>query len=288
MKHKTLRLIMAMACALGMSGTLLAAGEIGKSDRALYKAAFRDAARGNWVSAGQHAAKAHEKLPGKVLVWLRYKEANSGASFAEIAAFIASNPDWPGIDRLRRRAEEAITDPVSNEEILEWFTRFPPITAPGSTRYARALIATGQSAKATSFVREAWTSLNMTPLEENGFRKEFSDILRHEDHIARLDRLVWDRQVSAARRQMRRVSTGYRHLAEARILLMRRAGGVDNAIARVPVALRNDPGLVYERLRWRRLKNLTDNAVELLQDPPQHWFGRTNGGSSGAFWHAGR
>ncbi len=268
MKHKTLSLMMAVASALAVSSTLLAAAELGNSDRAAYRDAFRDAAAGNWVSAAQHTANAHEKLPGKALVWLRFKEANSGASFAEIAAFIASNPLWPDIERLRRRAEEAMTDTVSNDDILDWFTRFPPISAPGSTRYARALIATAQSQKATSFVRDAWTSLNMTPLEENSFRTEFSGILRREDHIARLDRLVWDRQLSAARRQMRRVSADYRHLAEARILLMQRAGGVDNAIARVPAALQNDPGLVYERLRWRRLKNLSENAVELLLNPP--------------------
>ncbi|MEX2616606.1 MAG: lytic transglycosylase domain-containing protein [Alphaproteobacteria bacterium] len=279
MKHKSLGLIVAVAGILAMSGTLLPASELGPADRAAYRDAFRDAARGDWVSAIRHAAKAREKLPGKALNWLYFKEAESGVGFAEIAAFVAANPDWPHIYRLRRRAEEAMADTDPRDAILGWFTRFPPITAPGSARYARALIATGQSEKAASFVRDAWISLNMTPLEERGFRSDFSDILRHDDHIARLDRLIWDRQVSAAQRQMRHVSEGYRNLAEARLMLMQRKGGVDSAIARIPDALRNDPGLVFERLRWRRLKNLTESAIELLGNPsaevgrPNLWWG---------------
>lgn len=267
MKHKSLRLMIALAGTLAISGTSLTAGELVEADQTAYRAAFRDAAGGNWVSAFLHAGNAREKLPAKALTWLHYKEANSGASFAEIAAFIASNPDWPDIPRLRRRAEEAMTDTDSPDAIIDWCTRFPPLTAPGSTRYARALIAAGQSDKAVAFVRDAWQSLNMTPQEENGFRAEFSGIIRHDDHIARLDRLIWDRQISAARRQMRHVSEGYRNLADARLRLMERSGGVDGAIARVPEALQNDPGLIYERLRWRRLKNLTESAIELLGNP---------------------
>ena len=40
-------------------------------------------------------------------------------------------------------------------------------------------------------------------------------------------------------------------------------------MARVPSALKADPGLVYERARWRRRSGLYDRALELLLDPPR-------------------
>jgi soluble lytic murein transglycosylase len=65
------------------------------------------------------------------------------------------------------------------------------------------------------------------------------------------------------------------------------APGVDAAIAAVPSELRTDPGLIFERARWRQRKDRHDDVVELL-DPPisdaphaerwwalRHWAART-------------
>jgi soluble lytic murein transglycosylase len=49
---------------------------------------------------------------------------------------------------------------------------------------------------------------------------------------------------------------------------------VDRNVARVPDALKSDPGLIYERTRWRRRKRLDDTAREFLLD-----FGALGGGS---------
>ena len=43
-------------------------------------------------------------------------------------------------------------------------------------------------------------------------------------------------------------------------------GGVDVAIKRVPLHLKSDPGLIYERLRWRNRKNMGLKARELLDN----------------------
>ena len=94
-------------------------------------------------------------------------------------------------------------------------------------------------------------------------------MLRREDHIARLDRLVWASYGRAARRMYRYVDEGHQLLAEARLTLRARRGGVDRAIARVPRELRDHPGLVYERLRWRRAKGRDADARDLLRSPPR-------------------
>lgn len=272
-KHIFSRAVLAVAAGFGIgAGALSAHGAgdaaLGESDIAVYRAAFTSAQAGNWRQAAARAAKAKQKLPGKALSWLRYKTPGSGARFERIAAFIDSNPGWPRPMELRRRAEEAMPDTLPRGEVLAWFKRHPALTAPGSTRHARALIATGQHGRATKFLRTAWIDLNMSAREGRAFRREFRKYLRAEDHAARLERLIWDQRIGAARRQMRRVGRDRRNLARARLMLMQRSGGVDGAIARVPEFMRDDAGLIYERLRWRRRKGFTDSAIELLDRPP--------------------
>ena len=270
-KHNLLCTVVALAAALG-AVDLSAHGTddpaLRKSDIAAYRAAFTSAEARQWRQAAKQAANAKQKLPGKVLSWLRYKTPDSGARFEQIATFIDSKPGWPRLMELRRRAEEAMKDTTAHRAVVAWFRRHPALTAPGSTRYARALIASGQQPRATQLLRTAWIELNMSAREARAFRREFSKYLRAVDQAARLDRLIWDQRVGAARRQMRRVGRDRRNLARARLMLMTRRGGVDGAIARVPAALRGDSGLIYERLRWRRRKGFTDRAIELLRRPP--------------------
>jgi soluble lytic murein transglycosylase len=49
---------------------------------------------------------------------------------------------------------------------------------------------------------------------------------------------------------------------------MRKEGGVDTVVAKVPEALRGDPGLIYERLRYRRRHNDVEGARDILINLP--------------------
>ena len=53
-------------------------------------------------------------------------------------------------------------------------------------------------------------------------------------------------------------------LYTARQLLMSKSYGVDNAINNVPTHLKNDAGLNYDRLKWRRKRGRVDSSLEIL------------------------
>ena len=57
-------------------------------------------------------------------------------------------------------------------------------------------------------------------------------------------------------------------LYKARQLLMSRSYGVDNAIAAVPAKFKNDIGLLYDRLKWRRRRGRLDSSLEILFKVP--------------------
>ncbi|MEE9250984.1 MAG: lytic transglycosylase domain-containing protein, partial [Alphaproteobacteria bacterium] len=160
-------------------------------------------------------------------------------------------------------------DSIPDAEVLAWFSRREPRTVKGRMHLARALLATGKREQATALLRETWVNGNFPRRQERSFLRRYRKFLRKEDHVARLDRLLWAGRSWEARRLLRRVEAGQRALAVARIRLRRFRGGVDSAIQRVPKALIDDPGLVYERLRWRRRKGRDEDARALLENPPQ-------------------
>lgn len=242
----------AFAVCFVLTGTSAGGAVLSKQDQTLYKKAFDAARDKKWKTAIRLSRKGRSKLPAKVILWLRAQSGGSGASFDNIATFLEDPDNWPRKHRLRLRAEEIMKAATDEKRTLAWFDKYPPLSAPGVIHQATALHKSNRDAEAVNIIRDAWINLDMHRADERVFRKQFRKHLTKMDNIKRLNRLIWDRRVSAARRQMRRVEIGYRHLSQAKIMLMRRIGGVDPAVARIPPALQDDPGLLFERMRWRR------------------------------------
>jgi len=93
---------------------------------------------------------------------------------------------------------------------------------------------------------------------------------------------LWDGQDAAARRLFPLVGDDWKALAEARMALAEEARNAEALLARVPSDLRDNPGLVYERLRWRRRADQDDAALEILDrqpkklDRPELWWNERN------------
>ena len=235
----------------------------------LAKAAFQALESGQWKKARRLADRVHDPVFGRIVRWLDFAREDTNARFQDIAEFIDRNPGWPQRARLRRRAEDAMTDRTPDEAVLAWFRERDPLSTSGFARYGAALLARGEDARARAMVRDTWVHGNFHKRREWDFDKRYRKFLTREDHVHRLDRLLWEGSYWPARRMLWKVGAEYRALAEARLLLRHMKGNVDRAIARVPDRLKNDPGLVYERLRWRRRKGRDSSARELLVTPPE-------------------
>ena len=243
--------------------------------------AFRAAERGEWQRAFAVMAEVADPLAAKTLSWLYMMEERKPADFATLAGFLLANPDWPWPEQLQIIAEGTITDPADHELIRRLFQDRAPLTTRGSIRYAEALLKVDQDERAQALLRRAWIEGDFSSGEELKFYRKYRRLLTTQDHIDRLDNLLWDYRRSSAMRMLDRVPEGYRKLAMARMRLQRRQHGVDAAIKAVPASLGNDPGLLFDRMRWRRQKRLHDGVVELLLDPPDQlvhpprwWFER--------------
>ena len=184
----------------------------------------------------------------------------------------------PRSSRSSPRARSPTRRPRADPPLLQ---DRAPLTTRGTIRYAEALFRDSQDEPAKALIRRAWVEGDFSPAEERKFYDKYRGLLTTQDQIQRLDNLLSDDRRRSASRMLERVPDGYRRLAIARLKLQRRQARVDQAIEAVPAALQNDPGLSFDRLRWRRQHGQDDAVVELLLNPPEQlvhparwWFER--------------
>lgn len=267
MPVRWLALRLVLGSALLLAAPWPAEAALSAADRQIYHEAFDAARAGDWALAGRRIEKAHDRLLAKVLWWLNLSRGSSGASFSDFTDFVTANPDWPGLLNLRRNAEEAMVG-VSDQTLAQWFQRSPPVTPAGKFKLADILIAEGHEQEGLARIRETWINSDFTAFEEKSVLQRYHHVLRPADHAARLDRLIWDGQYEEAKRMLMRVDPDHRALGEARIALAEMEPGVERLMERVPPALQNDPGLLFERMRWRTRKEHFDDAIAMIEHPP--------------------
>ncbi len=261
-----LRILLSVALIAGAAGSAQAQS-LSEAELQAMRAALSAATAGDRGRADADAAPIRDPLALKILRWCEFSRPGSAGRFADIAAFIEKNPDWPRQKALRMHAEEALageTDAVA----ADWLKRYPPVGAEGRVRAAELTLNAGDAAGGTAALRAAWVEADFTGVDEKNFLARHGAALTSEDDDRRLDRLLWDGKTEAAHRMLPLVSLEYRALAEARLALAAQAPNAEALVTRVPARLQSDPGLLYERLRWRRKKDMIDGAVEILLAQP--------------------
>ncbi len=250
-------------------------------DLAAARAAMDAVTDDRWAEAYAHARRSGDPLVGKLVFFYDTIRRTSEQTFSAVAAFMAANPHWPEPDRLQAQAERAMPPGLPPARVIAWFGGRPPVTGVGGVRLAEALKRNGDSAGARAALRRAWQDGRFSAAEEAAILADFAGYLTDDDHVRRLDRLLWEGRTSEAERMRARVDAGWRALADARIRLRRQSAGVDAAISAVPASLQSHPGLVYERVRWRRKKDRDAEARALLAahsdaaEPDRWWTERS-------------
>jgi len=251
-----------------LASLLLGGAPRAQASEAVYRDALRRLEAGDIAGANLLAATGHDPLLDKVVRWIEISRLHAPTSFAEVQGFLDKSPDWPRQAALRLRAEEQILLEAGPDGLLAWFSGNPPQSRDGKIRYGEALRIKGREAEGVRWIRRAWVEDNFSAPEEKAFLEKFHGLIQSADQIERLDRLIWRQQFDQAKRQMNRVDEGHRWVAEARVMLLNNQGGFDAALRKVPASLENDPGLVYARIHWRRVKGKDRDARALLLKTP--------------------
>lgn len=206
-------------------------------------------------------------VAGRLSTWFGIVN-NTDTSFDDAVYFLDHFGDWPARTTLQRRAEQLMPADLPNAAVLGYFQKYPAVSSRGVQRHVSALLAAGKKADAASVVRGFWREADLEPADETAFLQANGKLLTAADHNARLDFLIWEGRAADARRQLLRVDDGHKALGQARLALAANDGGAETLLAKVPGNLRADSGLTYERVRWRRRHDLTQDAIALLAQQP--------------------
>ena len=218
-----------------------------------------------WNSALKSAAKVKDKEFRNLITWMHLKTTRNGASFNEYKKFIEQNGDYPRINRIRYLAEQKIylrnNSPAS---VISWFEKYPPLGGLGKIKLAEAYLEQGQNDKVRKLIKDGWVTADISKNDLGYYRAKFKKFIDSDDHIRRADYLAWERKYWDLKRMLKYLPTDQKALYNARQILMSNSYGVDNAISKVPQYLREDPGLEFDRLRWRNRRGRLDGSLEIL------------------------
>ncbi|MDA9604690.1 lytic transglycosylase domain-containing protein [Candidatus Pelagibacter sp.] len=218
-----------------------------------------------WSTALSLSKKAKDKSIYNFIQWRHLLTTGNQASFYDYMNFINHNENYPRISRIKYLAEHKLsTDKISPKKIIDWFGINEPLSGFGKLILGESYIKKGNIEKGTSLIKEGWITADLNRSNMKFFRKKYKKYLDSSDYIKRADYLAWENKYWDLKRMLRYLPKDYQLLYTARQILMSKSYGVDQAIKNVPPKLKNDAGLNYDRLKWRRKRGRVDSSLEIL------------------------
>ena len=218
-----------------------------------------------WNSALKSAEKIKDREFRTLVEWMYLKTTGNSASFNDYKKFIERNSDYPRINRIKYLAEQKIyLKNSSPTAIINWFQKNPPLGGLGKIKLAEAYLEQGNFTEVEKLIKDGWTTAEIRKNDLGYYRAKFKKFLTSEDHLKRADFLAWERKYWDLKRMLKYLPKDERALYNARQILMSNSYGVDNAIAKVLAHLKKDPGLEFDRLRWRNRRGRLEGSLEIL------------------------
>ena len=221
--------------------------------------------KSDWINALKTAKKAKDKSIYNFIQWRHLLTKGNKASFYEYLNFINSNHNYPRIGRIKYLAEHKLSnEKITPGKIIDWFGDEEPLSGYGKMILGESYILTGQIEQGKKLIKEGWITAELSKTDLRFFRKKFKKYLNADDYIKRADYLAWENKYWDLKRMLRYLPKDYELLYNARQLLMSKSYGVDQAIKNVPDRFKNDAGLNFDRLKWRRKRGRIDSSAEIL------------------------
>ncbi len=236
-----------------------------KKDFNIAKKSIQAFEKGKWSSALKLSKKTKDKSIYNFIQWKHLLTTGNQASFYDYSLFIKRNENYPRINRIKYLAEHKLsTARVSPKKIINWFGPNDPLSGYGKLILGESFIMSGNVDKGISLIKDGWITADLSRANMKHFRKKYKKYLNSSDYIKRADYLAWENKYWDLKRMLRYLPKDYRLLYTARQILMSKSYGVDKAIKNVPTKLKNDAGLNYDRLKWRRKRGRIDDSLEIL------------------------
>lgn len=235
-----------------------------------------------WASARSAVIQSGNPALYKLYEWALYREDLINLPYDRITSFINRNPTWPDQSKLLATAERNMPYNLPPTEVVTWFLSHPPVTGQGIAHLFQAGAATGQPV--TGIINEAWPKALVDNSTQAAIIRQYGSYISVKAHNARIDYLLKNESYTMARALASALQNGYPQLVEARIALKEGKRGADDLFYKVPNNLRNNTGLLFERIRVLRQNDQNAAAANLLNKAallsditfPEDWWKERN------------
>ena len=250
-------------------------------DLAFVKDAIALARKAKTADATEIQNKIADPAAQRLVEWYILRHPESDAKFNRFAAFIAGNPDWPGMALMRRRAEARLWQERIDATTVRSFTGDQPTSAKGRLALARALFMQGDRDGAALWAREAWRSDELTERSEAEAFEAFRELLTRDDHRARMDKRIGAKDFAGARRAALRLGNDDLAIVKACATVKGDSKKALDLLDSVSADARNDLGYALCRAQALRLRDRIEDAARVvlaaapetmaLQDTNEWW-----------------
>jgi peptidoglycan lytic transglycosylase len=202
--------------------------------------------------------------------WMYFMAEDPHVRLDDADAFLDAHDDWPATSRIQAFVENSIPSNAPSATVLSFFDTRDPVTGDGKVQLARALFAKGDEEAGAIYLRDAWVNNNFTVSKERAILSSFKTRLSKEDHAARVDRLLWARQVTNARRIFSRLSSHERKKAQARAALILGASSAPSLYKKLSKDDQLDSGVLLAAVRYYRRTDNEQYALSLASKSPKN------------------
>ena len=210
--------------------------------------------------------------------WMYLMAENPAIDFNNADEFLDANPDWPARSRIHAFVEKHIPNNAPADQVLAFFDTRAPVTGEGKLQLARALFSVGDKNGGEFNIRDAWINDNFKLADEKRILSLYGDRLTKADHAARVDRMLWDREVTNARRVFSYLDSKDRRMAEARAALLLQASSAVSLYNKLPDEAQLDSGMLHAAVRFYRRRGDELYAMALASKAPKDPAELRNGG----------
>lgn len=224
-----------------------------------------------WDEAVRTARKSNDPTLLKIVQSYKFLNAPKNInSFAEITSFINANPHWPNQTSLKQAAEDAIDDSTKPESIILWFKKNPTITDHGAKYYA---IAAGKLIKdpntLKNIIREGWIYGDLSKEEQTQFLKKYKSLITKQDHIKKIDYLLWHDKTAKALEIMPLLDNDTVKIFKAAIAIKKNKTNSDELFNNLSDSKKHHSVLLYYYLRSHEKDDIiSDHLAHLIAHAP--------------------
>ena len=197
--------------------------------------------------------------------WLALRDTARQHDFQSYARFINRFPGWPEQNVLLLQAEKALLASGDRRTLIDWFKTHAPQTDEGRLRFIASLMAANETVDATLRLQQYWHQGFFDTPKQAAILKQYPKALRQEDHIKRLDTLLWQNKVDRAQTALDYVTDKTANdIGRARIRLQRFDSRAFPFVTNLSATAALDNGVLFDLARYYRQKNRDNDARKTM------------------------